>query len=201
MHHMTTDTPRRPRATRCALLCAMFVVVALALSGCQKSVSVSTKDHLDTRKAEKEISKSATRQLGEKVVVTCPSNVKLELGVVTVCQARTPNGQVLRVRMRQTDSAGNVTWTVIRDVDTNQLEPAIIRAGKARKLEITDASCPKNIEIQAGTKFTCLVVLRGQRRTLHVLITDDQGNVKFGEIDPAKTVDNASTSTTATTSG
>jgi len=79
-------------------------------------VSVSTHDRLNTDKAERDISKSASKQVGEKVSVDCPNDVRVEVGLETICHATDSHGRTQRLRMRQTDSIGHTTWTLIRDL-------------------------------------------------------------------------------------
>ncbi|MBC7644619.1 MAG: DUF4333 domain-containing protein [Thermoleophilia bacterium] len=163
-------------------LITCFLALALlagVLGGCKSKVSVSTRDRLDTDKAEREISKSASKQVGEKVKVNCPNDVKVELGLETICQATDAHERTQRLRMRQTDTLGHTSWTLIRDLDTLKLEPGIIRIGATKGLKINDVSCPIDVEIVAGTRFTCKVSINGTTASLPALETDDQGNIEL----------------------
>jgi hypothetical protein len=69
-----------------------------------------------------------------------------------------------------------------KTLDTSKLEDEIQSGieSKVQGVDVTSVSCPDDVEIKQGGKFTCTATAStGASRTVDVTMTDDQGNVHW----------------------
>lgn len=69
--------------------------------------------------------------------------------------------------------------------DRGQAESTIVEDLSSQVKEVTgspieSASCPENVELEAGTTFDCVATLKdGDELTVSAEIVDDEGNAQF----------------------
>ncbi len=98
--------PRRPSSV---LLTMLVLGAGTLLAGCSASVGDKT---LNTDNAEKVIGKGLTEQLGGKVTVSCPDDVKVKKGASFECDATSPEGDKAKVTVVQKDEDGNISYSI-----------------------------------------------------------------------------------------
>jgi hypothetical protein len=120
---------------------------AAVLAGC------GTKQ-LDSSSAEKTIRTLVTSKLGVPVKsVSCPSNVKLKAGTVSVCQVTLTSGETEPFTITQTDAKGDVHIQPM-DLVSTAVEKTIVDRLAARAIKAT-AVCPQHVVIKVGATMAC----------------------------------------------
>jgi hypothetical protein len=120
---------------------------ALLLAGCGAS-------QLDGASAERTIRTLVTSKLGVPVkAVSCPRNVKLQKGRVSVCQVTLASGEVEPFTITQKDGKGNVHIQPM-DLVAGAVEKTIVERLAARHVKAT-AVCPQHVVIRVGASFVC----------------------------------------------
>jgi hypothetical protein len=67
-----------------------------------------------------------------------------------------------------------------KELDVSKPEEAIAReVERVYAVDVSEVSCPRDVEVKAGATFDCLVVLPGDRLTAKVTQTDDEGGLSF----------------------
>jgi Domain of unknown function (DUF4333) len=88
---------------------AVVAAVAITLAGC------NLKKQVDTDRAEAEIKRDLTAQIGEPLrTVRCPDEVDAEKGSKFSCTAVASDGSRIPIRVTQTDGDGGVRWRIGR---------------------------------------------------------------------------------------
>lgn len=93
-----------------AALAVVAVCGLVGFAGC--SADVSTGKTVNTEEGEKQISAGLTEQLGGKVTVDCPEDVKAEAGKTFDCEATSAEGETATVVVTQKDDDGNISWEI-----------------------------------------------------------------------------------------
>jgi hypothetical protein len=67
-----------------------------------------------------------------------------------------------------------------KQLDVAKPEQAILReVERAYSVDVSEVSCPEDLEAEAGATFKCVVVLPDDRLTVDVTQTDDEGGLRF----------------------
>lgn len=151
------------------------VIAALALAGCEASVSIDRS--LNTGRAERVLKAGILAQTPVAVAaVDCPSDVSAKKGVRFTCTARGADGSKAPVAVVVTDSKGNVRWNADL-VDQTRVESAITGLVK-RRMGVTGGTvdCPDVVELRARGRYSCaLRAPDGSTATAKVTLEDDTG--------------------------
>jgi Domain of unknown function (DUF4333) len=87
----------------------LAALAALVFAGC------SLNKEVDTDRAEAEIKRNLTAQIGEPLRnVRCPDEVDAEKGARFSCTAVAVDGSRIPIRVTQTDGDGGVRWRIAR---------------------------------------------------------------------------------------
>lgn len=78
--------------------------VAIALSGCDKT--------LDQGDLEKKIGDNIQTQVGQKVKVKCPSDIKAKKGTTATCTVTLPNGSKVNAKVTLQDDNGKFSYSI-----------------------------------------------------------------------------------------
>ncbi|MFC4950239.1 DUF4333 domain-containing protein [Pseudonocardia sp. GCM10023141] len=159
------------------------VAVLLGTSACSGSVP---KDRVASSIAD------LLKQKGLKVdndVVTCPADLKAEVGQSTRCEFVTdgqPVDVVAKVSSVQGDTANYDITTEARPVLKSVLEKTVgTQVGQKAGVPIDKTECAGDLPPQVGQSTTCTVSGGGETVKLKVSVTTvDGGQVNFS-IDPA----------------
>lgn len=147
-------------------------VLVVALTGCAKSI--------DTKKAEKFITKTVEDQTGAEVKsVKCPSGLTAKKGGKFTCTVTGTDGSSGKANIIEKDDQGNVRLSA-PFVHTSNLEELMAK-NIGQQVGATDVkvTCPEIIVGKKGDQFDCDAVSGSDKATVKVTQKDDQGNVNY----------------------
>lgn len=138
--------------------------------------------------------------------VSCPNDIVVEAGNTALC-AVTIAGTPQQVKISVLDAEGRYEVGFPTDPDpesastggtpdtggwtTSTFDRPALERGVRRILidvapdgfglaEVEDVTCPDDIEVVAGTDFTCTLTVNGQDRTVRITVLDDSGRYEVG---------------------
>ena len=151
---------------------AAGLAVAALLAGCGAS-------RLDGASAEKTIRSLVTSKLGVPVSkVSCPRGVKLQKGLVSVCQVTLASGEVEPFAIVQQDDKGNVRIHP-QQLVAGAVEKAIVDRLAASGVKAT-AACPQHVVIRPGATAACTATgPKGSSLRITVTIVDAVGSYRL----------------------
>jgi len=163
---------------------AAAVVVGVVAVGCGSQ-------KLDVVKGERLMATELAPQIGLKASeanVACPDDLTIDKGAKFECTLSTPAGAKLRVRVKQTSDAGDVSFNFVdgepaKLLNTDNLKTWVTEKLAARfKLDAADitVSCPGGVPLQSGGQVSCTANAEGQPpATVKLTQTDAKGNVEI----------------------
>lgn len=151
------------------LAVAGLAAAAVAVAGCGAS-------RLDGAAAERTIRSLVISKLGVPVkAVSCPRDVKLQKGLVSVCQVTLASGEVEPFSITQQDAKGNVRIHP-QNLLATAVEKAIVDRLAARGVTAT-ATCPQHVVIRVAAKVACTASgPKGSTLRVTATIVDDIGS-------------------------
>lgn len=85
----------------------------LMMGGLLALLAVACNSTLDDARLEQVITEGIQTQTGVTLTsIDCPSGQPLQEGNTFTCTAATPDGSTLQITVTQTDSIGNVHWSI-----------------------------------------------------------------------------------------
>ena len=162
---------------RHAVLTLIAISASFLAAGCGSSV-------LDTAKGESRIQALVLEYTGQAARASCPRNVPLHQGLVTICRVTAADGSSARVRLKQTDGRGDVALSS-ELLHTAMVERRIAADATAKLGFKVTITCPQLIEVAMGSQFDCGATdPHSTQAPVHVKITDNNGSFTYS-IPPA----------------
>jgi hypothetical protein len=153
----------------------------MALTGCSVSVGGSTEKSVASTDVADQISSKVNEKAGHKPdSVTCPGDLKAEVGATLDCQM-TDDGQNYGVNVTVTSVDGaKVNFDIVETVDKDAVAKSIADQLESQFGRRPDVTCPENLRGDQGATLRCTLSDQGTTYGVTVTVTSVQGgDVKY----------------------
>jgi hypothetical protein len=159
---------------RTALGISSLALAAVAVAGCGSQT-------LDTNQADQSIQSHITALTCKGVKASCPSDIPLEKGHVTVCTATAPDGTSTSVHIVQTNDNGHVRITSHALLKTASVERTISQVASGKLSFAVKVVCPDLVAVSVGARVRCKVMdAKGASKPVTVTLSASGYDYRIG---------------------